>query len=270
MTQVVLLADDNEEFREVWGKTLANAEYEVILAANPLEARKILRDGGIDLAILDVRLESEDELDISGLNLATDITFRHIPKIIVTGYKPSPEDIRKLRELSADELPSAVTWMGKEEGVNKLLELIPQVIDLWPQLQQVQILANKISKRLETDQAVIRRHANHNYIMSVIFSLVGFLLIAFSIILALFSDLDISVAVAVSGIITEVLGYLFFRRLDTANVRMDNYHRELLQTHWLELLLATCEPLPSKNQIITSEYIIKTATDSWFSTQSTT
>jgi hypothetical protein len=76
--------------------------------------------------------------------------------------------------------------------------------------------------------------------------------------------IEISSVVAISGIVTEVLGYLFFRRLDVANERMDKYHREISQTHWLELLLATCEPLPAKNQIDASERIIQAATNSWF------
>ncbi|MCA9921640.1 MAG: response regulator, partial [Anaerolineales bacterium] len=133
MKQVVLLADNNQEFCGVWGTVLTNAGYEVKLAVNPQEARFMLINIGIDLAVLDVRLEDDDdELDVSGLNLATDNAFRHIPKIILTAYKPSPEYIRKLRELSADKLPSAVTWMGKDEGTDKLLEIIPQVISLWP------------------------------------------------------------------------------------------------------------------------------------------
>jgi hypothetical protein len=45
---------------------------------------------------------------------------------------------------------------------------------------------------------------------------------------------------------------------------MDTYHRELLQTYWLELLLATCEQLPSQKQVTTSEFIIRTAAESWF------
>ncbi len=270
MNQVILLVDNNDEFCEVWGRMLTNDGYKVKSAANPQEARLILISGGIDLAIIDVRLEDDDdELDISGLNLAADTAFRHIPKIMLTAHKPSPEYIRKLQELSVDELPFAVTWIGKDEGTDKLLEIIPKVISLWPQLQQVQVLAGRISKRLEDDQAVIRLHAVHSYRRAKASSYVGFSLIVAGILLALFNILQISVVVAIGGIVTEVLGYLFFRRLDAANERMDTYHRELLQTHWLELLLATCELLPAENQITTSEYIIKAATNSWFSVKST-
>ena len=46
---------------------------------------------------------------------------------------------------------------------------------------------------------------------------------------------------------------------------MDNYHRELLQTHGLELLLATCEQLPNEKQATAAERIIIAATESWFS-----
>ena len=266
MRQVILFADNNDEFRKVMGDVLTDAGYEVKLAVNPQEARLILSDGGIDLAILDVRLEDDnDELDISGLNLATNISFRHVPKIMLTGYKPSPEDIRELRELSANKLPFAVTWIGKDEGSDKLLEIIPKVISLWPKLQQVQILAGKIAKRLEVDHAVIRQRATHNYRRAVISSSLGYLLIVTGILLALFGVLEIGVVAAASGVVIEISGHFFFKRLDAANERMDISHRELLQTYWLELLLATCDPLPIKSQIAMSEYIIKAATDCWFS-----
>lgn len=267
MKQIILLADNNKKFREVWGKILTNAGYEVKSAANPQEVRIILISGGIDLAILDVRLEDDDdELDISGLNLATDSTFRHIPKIILTAHKPSPESIRKLRELSVDELPSAVTWIGKDEGTGKLLEIIPKVISLWPRLQKIQILAGKISKRLEDDHDTVRQQATRNYRRAAIFSFIGSGVILAGILFALFNILetDISIVAVAGGIVTNLSSYLFFRRHDIANERMDKYHQELLQTYWLELLLATCEPLPAESQITTSEYIIKAATDNWF------
>lgn len=269
MKQVVLFADNHTETREVFEKALVGEGYKVRLASNLQQARSILMRGGLDLAVLDMRLEDDDDpTDISGLNLAVDIAFRHIPKIILTGYKPSPDDISKLQELSVDELPSAVTWVDKGKGPEKLLETIPKVISFWSRLQQVQNLAGKISKRLEDDQAITRQHADHSYHKAKTSSYVGYSLIVVGILLALFKIVEISIVVTIGGIVIEVLSYLFFQRLDVANERMDKYHRELLQTYWLELLLATCEPLPAKSQITTSEYIIKAATNSWFSVKS--
>ncbi len=265
MKQVILFADNDPETCEVFGKALTDQGYDVRFATNPGEALTKLMSGGIDLAVLDMRLEDDEPTDISGLTLANNLSFRHIPKIILTGYQPSPEFFRKIRELSADELPAAVTWVGKEEGPNKLLELIPRVIAHWMNLQKTQILTSNIARRLEEDQAAIRRQAAQNYTRATFSSYVGFGLIIASIILAFFEGaIEISKVVAVSGVITEVLGYLFFRRLDVANKRMDKYHQEILQTHGLELLLATCEPLPAEKQIAVSERIIQAATESWF------
>jgi CheY-like chemotaxis protein len=269
MKQVVLFADNNDEICNVWGRNLKKAGYKVEFAKSPEEASKKLKEGDIDLAVLDVRLtDDNDTHDTSGITIAADLAFRHIPKIMLTGFKPSPENIRKLQELSAVELPSAVTWVDKGERPEKLLKIIPQVISLWPRLQQVQILAGKISRQLEDDQSTIRLHVSQGYRRTIDSSYIGYSLIVAGILLALFKIVEISIVVAIGGIITEVLSYLFFQRLDVANERMDKYHRELLQTYWLELLLATCEPLPAESQIATSEYIIKAATNSWFSIKS--
>lgn len=75
--------------------------------------------------------------------------------------------------------------------------------------------------------------------------------------------LAIGLVGAASGLILKVLGYLFHRRLDAANQRMDHYHQEQLQTYWFELLLAASEQLPAKQQQKTVQKIIHTANAGW-------
>ncbi len=82
--------------------------------------------------------------------------------------------------------------------------------------------------------------------MAFAVSVPGFLVIFTGICLAWFDKLATGIVGAASGVILEALGYLFFTRLDLANDRMDTYRRELLQTYWLELLLAAYEQLPSE------------------------
>jgi len=70
--------------------------------------------------------------------------------------------------------------------------------------------------------------------------------------------------------VQEALGFLFFTRMDHANVRMDSYHTELVQTYWLELLLAVSEQLPAEKQILSKEQIINAAIESWFTKRADT
>ncbi len=265
MREVLLLADNNAEFREVFGKVLSKAGYKVIPASSPQETRNILRDTGIDLVILDLRLEEDDdEKDISGLEIAMDKALRRTPKIILTGYTTSPENVREALGLTPDELPPAASWVGKSEGPEALVKVIRNTLETWPSLRMSTI---KVSKQIKGDHEVTRKQANYHYIAAAIVSVFGFLLIFLGIVLAWHGDLSIGVVGTTSGIIVEILVYLFFNRLDHANDRMDTYHRELLQTYWLEFLLATCEQLPSQKQVTTTEYVIRMATKSWFAFQ---
>ena len=82
--------------------------------------------------------------------------------------------------------------------------------------------------------------------------------------------MDIGLVVTASGVITEVLGYLFHRRLDTANQRMDQYHFEQLQIYWFEVLLATSEDLPVEIKFEKIQEIIQNANNTWLGSKKAT
>jgi len=265
MRNVLLLADNKGDFRETWGKILSDAGYDVKLASNPQQAWNILRDTRVDLAILDLRLvDDEDEKDISGLEVATDKAFLHIPKIVLTAFPTSYENLRKVLGPTLDELPPALAFVDKAEGPKALLEVIHHALEIWPRLR---MSTAKVSEQIKADHKVARQQARLNYAVAFAVSVLGFLVIFTGICLAWFDKLTIGIVGTASGIILEVLGYLFFTRLDLANDRMDNYHRELLQTYWLELLLAACEQLPSERQVVSTERAIGAAIDSWLAPQ---
>lgn len=265
MRNVLLLADNDADFRETWGKVLSDAGYNVKLASSPHQAQNILREARVDLAILDLRLvDDKDDKDISGLEIATDKAFRHIPKIVLTAFSISYENLRKALGPSVDELPPAIAFVGKVEGPEALLGVIRHALETWPRLRMSTI---RVSEQIRTDHGVARQQARLNYRVAFAISVLGFLVIFSGICLAWFDKLAIGIVGTASGIILEALGYLFFTRLDLANDRMDAYHRELLQTYWLELLLAASEQLPSEKQVVCTERAICAAIDAWFAPQ---
>lgn len=126
--KVVLFADNDSDFLNTRAEFLERAGYKVIKARTPEEARQRLSEARIHMAILDVRLEDDDDArDISGIILAKDSAFRAIPKIILTGRAFEFEQVREaLRELPDGYRP-AINYLAKSEGPEALILEIEKV-----------------------------------------------------------------------------------------------------------------------------------------------
>jgi CheY-like chemotaxis protein len=258
---VILLADNNQEFLDIYSKFLSTAGYQVVTATDPEGARKVLSENRVDLAVLDIRLVDDDDVkDISGLEVAVDKAFRRVPKIILTGFVPSAENLRRALGQLIDEVPPAVAYVQKEEGVKRLQEVIATSLEIWP---QVLLSTNKVARQIKEDYEAVRHQAGHQYNMARTVSVIGFLAIFAGIALAWFGRLDIGIVGTASGIVLQALSYLFFKRLDLSNERLDTYHRELLETYWLELLMSACDALPLDRQMAMTEQAITSATNRW-------
>ncbi len=125
----LLLADNDPDFLATWKEFLEQAGYAVIPASNPAEAKQKLEIGGIDLAILDIRLQNDDDdRDLSGLVLARKAALS-VPKIILTSY-PTFEYVREaLRpQLDVDGLSVAVDFLEKREGPTALLSTVQDIL----------------------------------------------------------------------------------------------------------------------------------------------
>ena len=112
----VLLADNDADFLATRKEYLEREGYSVVPAQTTADAVRILDEGNISLAILDIRLVSdEDEKDLSGLMLAKATDYRGIPKIILTGF-PSASVVRDALRLDADGWAAAAEFLDKKEG----------------------------------------------------------------------------------------------------------------------------------------------------------
>jgi CheY-like chemotaxis protein len=120
----VLFADNDLDFLEIRKEFLEQAGYQVIPAADPTEARRILEQGWIDLAVIDIRLMyDDDEKDVSGLTLVREPTYRAVPKIILTGF-PTYHAVREALGPTVDGLPPAVDFLAKQEGPEALINAV--------------------------------------------------------------------------------------------------------------------------------------------------
>lgn len=129
MAKKIILADNDKEALRTWSEILRETGYEVIEAKSFSQARKLLKEGGSDLAVLDLHLKTNDDVnDLSGLELA-DTVGDSIPTIILTAL-PTPEATRRVRQRSKGTARRAI--VSKDDGPEALLieirkEFVPRV-----------------------------------------------------------------------------------------------------------------------------------------------
>jgi predicted nucleotide-binding protein/DNA-binding response OmpR family regulator len=125
----ILFADNARAFVNTRKRFLEKAGYKVICAYTPDEAKRVLNEENIDLAILDLRMvDNQDEKDVSGI-LVAKLAGRYVPKIILTLY-PSVSTAVEAMKPSLRGLPPAVNYIGKEEGHERLLQAVEEALKL--------------------------------------------------------------------------------------------------------------------------------------------
>lgn len=123
----ILFADNDPDLLETSKVYLEKAGYSVLIARTPAEAKRKLELGGIDIAILDIRLENDsDEKDQSGLLIAKKIA-RHTPKVLLTSF-PSHGHVLEALRPQFDGSPVAVDFLAREEGLPALLTTIEDIL----------------------------------------------------------------------------------------------------------------------------------------------
>ena len=90
------------------------------------------------------------------------------------------------------------------------------------------------------------------------------MLIFAGIVLVYSGLISIGLISGIGGVVTEVVGYMFFSRVDKANKRMDRYHSERLDAQRFKVLLQSCDSIEEKQKREKSrKIIILTACEKW-------
>ena len=122
--KAILFVDNDADFLNTRSEFLVAAGYEVLKALTIEEAKQLLQDASIHLAILDIRMvDHDDDKDISGLLLAKEPAYRAVPKIILTGF-PTYQAVREALGPALDGLPPAVNFVAKQEGPEVLIQVV--------------------------------------------------------------------------------------------------------------------------------------------------
>lgn len=241
----ILFADNDPDFLRSRTAFLEYQGYEVIPATNPAEARQILARGQVDIAILDIRMVSDDDdKDTSGLTLAKE-TVRSVPKIILTAY-PTYEAVREALEPALEGMPPVVDFIAKQEGPETLIEAIRKILKF--EVLEFQEIIDSVSEKLQRDYEDAQREARMNHRAGLGIAVVGILILLAGIGLAISGVLAIGLVSAIGGVVAEGLSILFLRSVAVVNKRMESLHGELLQFRRLEALLAGCGERSSQEE----------------------
>ena len=154
MQPIILFADNDPDFLKTRSEFLEQAGYQVIPATQPAEAKRVIEQGQVDLAVLDLRLiNDDDEKDLSGLNVAKE-SQPSIPKIVLTRF-PTGKAVRKILGSTLNNLPPAVDFIAKQEGPQALLTAIRKALVPRPNSSEARSVDQDIDQTTETSAFVI-------------------------------------------------------------------------------------------------------------------
>jgi DNA-binding NtrC family response regulator len=131
---MILLVDDEENYRELIAKVLTKAGYEVLQAADGMGALSLLERSNVDLVISDILMPV-----LNGYALVARLREKwpDMPVILTTGFL-SPDAAKSMMKGSVDFIPkpiNAETLLDMVRGRVAPLELITnnQVLTVTPQ-----------------------------------------------------------------------------------------------------------------------------------------
>jgi DNA-binding NtrC family response regulator len=110
---VILLVDDEEGYRELISRVLTKAGYEVLQAADGLQALSLLEESNVDLVISDILMPN---LNGYGLVARLRAKWPTMPVILTTGFL-SQEAAKSMMNGSVDFIPKPI-------NAERLLEMI--------------------------------------------------------------------------------------------------------------------------------------------------
>ena len=117
MTRRILVAEDDEGLRRLYGRVLADRGYEVLLAADAAEAIGIVSDQSPDLVILDIKMPGMDGME--ALYKILDIQ-RDLPVVINTSH---PEFEDNYLSWAAD------AYLKKSSDLTELLDTVSRLLE---------------------------------------------------------------------------------------------------------------------------------------------
>lgn len=117
----VLIIDDDEVMRSLYGSLAAKAGFEVIYSPDAIQGRELARRFHPDLIIMDMNMPMEDGLNASQ-RLKKEKETSNIPIILLTNADLSLEAEKWIKELSIDDYIQK--GVSNEEFIERIKKMI--------------------------------------------------------------------------------------------------------------------------------------------------
>jgi DNA-binding NarL/FixJ family response regulator len=115
------VVDNDEHFLKQTRRGFELRGYYVLHATGADEAKRLLAQERVHIAIIDIRLKDDtDEYDKSGLELAMAVD-QMIGKVIITAYEVTLDDVHRMFGSDATEIQPAPSFVPKKSGFAALL-----------------------------------------------------------------------------------------------------------------------------------------------------
>jgi DNA-binding response OmpR family regulator len=271
--KIVLMADNLPSFLDERREFLKQAGYTVVTADNPMDTERILKRGGVDLAILDIRLvNDDDEEDTSGLELAQKFGQK-VPIIMLTGF-PTWENVKTSLGRDLNGMSPAVDFLSKEESPNLMIQTVNLTIE-HPSLKRNMLLefqsessqalheilqkneppetTEKFQKSLERTERdllqyrkeISQQSGNYQRI-AISTGLVGVGVIFAGTLLVFLSVIPFAMLSGAVGVVAEAISILFIKRAVQASKQVDENYKELQEIYKASHLISICDTIESK------------------------
>lgn len=118
----VLIIDDDEVMRRLYGGLVAKAGYDVIYSPDAIQGRELARRFQPNLILMDMNMPVEDGLTASS-RLKNEKETAHIPIVLLTNEDLSLEAEKWMKEISIDD------YIQKGISNDEFIERIKKIID---------------------------------------------------------------------------------------------------------------------------------------------
>lgn len=121
----ILIIDDDEALRRLFGAKLAGAGFEVLYGSNGDDGREMARRFQPDLILLDIRMPGNDGYTIAR-RLKTEPQTKNIPVVFLTNEDFTPEGAKAVKELWV------VDYIHKSIDLNDFVERVKKILQDHP------------------------------------------------------------------------------------------------------------------------------------------
>src|SRR5580692_9121057 len=156
---IILVADDDATIRANLAMLLRSEGYEVREAADGLQAAAVLRDPGVSLALLDLKMPGQDGMAVLRGHAER---LEETPVIVITAYGGSGQAIEAMRR-------GAYDYVTKPFDLDEVLFAVRRALTQRSLAEQVRALSIDPASEDLTEDALIGRHPS----MMAVFKMIG-------------------------------------------------------------------------------------------------